>query len=52
MIAFPSKRLTPGFYVYGARVVAEMNPARKATYIGVPFAVGAPKVGKKPLSRR
>ena len=39
VIAFRSKRLKPGFYVYAARIVAEMNLARKATYIGVPFAV-------------
>jgi hypothetical protein len=52
VIAFPSKRLRPGFYVYGARVVSEMNPARKATYIGAAFAVGAPKIGRKPLSSR
>jgi hypothetical protein len=52
VIAFPSKRLRPGFYVYAARVVAEMNLARKATYVGVPFAVGAPKGVKKPLSQR
>jgi hypothetical protein len=29
-----------------------MNSARKASYIGVPFAVGTPKAGKKPLSSR
>ena len=39
VITFPSKRLKPGFYVYAARIVAEMNLARKATYVGVPFAV-------------
>jgi hypothetical protein len=52
VITFPSKRLKPGHYVYAARVVAEMNLARKATYVGVPFAVGTPKGGKKPLSSR
>jgi hypothetical protein len=52
VIAFPSKRLRAGFYVYAASVVAEMNPARKATYLGVPFAVGAPNRAKKPLSTR
>ena len=40
VIAFPAKRLRPGFYVYGSRIVAELNPARKATYIGRPFSVG------------
>ena len=52
VISFRSKRLKPGFYVYGARVTAEMNLARKATYVGLPFAVGAPKVPKKRLSAR
>ena len=52
VINFPSKRLRPGFYVYGAQVVAEMNVARKATYVGVPFAVGEPKIPKRALSAR
>jgi len=52
VIAFPSRRLRPGFYVYAARVWAEMNPARRANYVGVPFAVGTPKAGKKTLSSR
>jgi hypothetical protein len=39
VINFPSKRVKPGRYVYGARVVAEMNPVRKAVYIGKPFVV-------------
>ena len=39
VITFRRKRLKPGFYVYAARIVAEMNLARKATYVGVPFAV-------------
>jgi hypothetical protein len=47
VISFPTKRLRPGFYVYGARIVAEMNLTRKATYVGLPFAVGRPPVGKK-----
>jgi len=44
VITFPSKRLKPGFYVYGARVTAEMNAVRKSTYVGLPFAVGTPKL--------
>ena len=40
VIAFPARRLRPGFYVYGSRIVAEVNPARKATYVGRPFSVG------------
>ena len=47
VITLPSKRLKPGYYVYGARLVAEMNLARKATYIGVPFAVGTPKRSRR-----
>jgi hypothetical protein len=39
VISFRSKRLKPGFYVYGARITAEMNLARKSTYVGLPFAV-------------
>ena len=52
VIEFPRKQLKPGFYVYGARVTAEMNLARKATFVGLPFAVGEPKVSKRPLSMR
>jgi hypothetical protein len=52
VITFPSRRLKPGFYVYGARITAEMNLARKATYVGIPFAVGTPKVRKRGLSAR
>ncbi len=47
VIALPSKRLKPGYYVYGARLVAEMNLARKATYIGVAFRVGTPKRSRR-----
>ena len=43
VIQFPSKRLKPGYYVYGATVVAELDAARKATYVGIPFAVGDPR---------
>jgi hypothetical protein len=42
VITLPSRRLKPGYYVYGARVVAEMNLARKAAYVGRAFAVGKP----------
>jgi len=41
VIQFPSKRLKPGYYVYGATVVAELNARRKATYVSLPFRVGA-----------
>jgi hypothetical protein len=52
VINFPPRRLRPGFYVYGAQILAEMNVARKATYVGLPFAVGAPKIPKRGLSAR
>jgi hypothetical protein len=39
VITLPSKRLKPGFYVYAARIVAEMNLARRETYVGRAFAV-------------
>jgi hypothetical protein len=52
VITFPSKRLKPGFYVYGARITAEMNAVRRSTYVGLPFAVGTPKLPKKPLAAR
>ena len=41
VIAFPARRLKPGFYVYAARVVAELNLSRTATYVGKAFRVGA-----------
>ena len=41
VISFPARRLKAGYYVYGARIVAELNPTRKATYVGRPFSVGA-----------
>jgi hypothetical protein len=44
VIPFRAKRLRPGFYVYGARIVAELNPSRKAVYIGRAFSVGAASV--------
>lgn len=43
VITFPVRRLKPGFYVYAARIVAELNLARQATYVGKGFSVGATK---------
>jgi hypothetical protein len=40
VIPFRAKRLRPGFYVCAARIVAELNPSRKATYVGRAFSVG------------
>jgi hypothetical protein len=39
VVTLPSKRLKPGFYVYAARIVAELNLTRKASYIGKAFPV-------------
>jgi hypothetical protein len=41
VITFPARRLKSGFYVYAARIVAQLNPSRKATYVGRPFSVGS-----------
>ena len=42
VVNLPGKRVAPGYYVYAARLVAEMNLARKATYVGRAFQVGEP----------
>ena len=39
VIPFRAKRLKPGFYVCGAWIVADLNPHRKATYVGRAFSV-------------
>ena len=40
VVAFPTRRLKPGYYVYGARLLAELNLTRQATYVSRPFRVG------------
>ena len=40
VVTLPPKKLKPGYYVYAARLVAELYLARKATYVGKPFIVG------------
>jgi hypothetical protein len=40
VVTFRAKRLKPGYYVYAARIVAELNPSRKASYVGTAFNVG------------
>ena len=47
VISFPRKRLDPGYYVYAAQIVAELNLARRATYVGRPFRVGNPTLPAK-----
>ena len=48
VITFRRKKLEPGYYVYAARIVAELNLARKATYVGRPFLVGSLPAKRKP----
>ena len=40
VVTLPSRKLKPGYYVYAARLVAQVNLARQATYVGRPFRVG------------
>ena len=47
VVTLPSRRLKPGFYVYAARIVAEVNLARQATSVSRPFRVGEPAAKKK-----
>jgi hypothetical protein len=42
VVTLPSRRLQPGYYVYAARIVAELNLARRATFVGRAFRVGNP----------
>jgi hypothetical protein len=42
LIKFPGRPLPRGWYVYGVRLAAEMNPNRTATFVGRPFRVGHP----------
>jgi hypothetical protein len=40
LVKFRSRSLKPGWYVYGVRLAAEMNPRRTATFVSRPFRVG------------
>lgn len=40
LIRFPEKKLEPGWYAYGVKLAATMNPARNALFAGKPFRVG------------
>jgi hypothetical protein len=42
VVTLPARRVKPGYYVYAARIVAELNPARQSTYLGRTFRVGTP----------
>jgi hypothetical protein len=41
-VKLPSRTLPAGWYVYGARLAAEMNQTRTATFVSKPFRVGNP----------
>jgi hypothetical protein len=41
-VRFGRRTLTPGWYAYGARLSAAMNPQRTTTFFGRPFRVGKP----------
>lgn len=42
LVRFRKKRLKPGYYAYGMRLAAEMNPARTNTFVSGAFRVGDP----------
>jgi len=44
LIKFPGRPLARGWYVYGVRLAAEMNPSRRATFVSRPFRVGHPSL--------
>jgi hypothetical protein len=47
LIRLPAERLQPGYYVYGARLAAAMNPSRVAVFTSPAF-----RVTPKPLRKR
>jgi hypothetical protein len=42
LVKFPGRPLARGWYVYGIRLAAEMNPERTAAFVSRPFRVGHP----------
>jgi hypothetical protein len=46
VLKLPPKRLKPGHYAYGIRMVAEMNLARKIVFVSRAFRVGEPAAKK------
>jgi hypothetical protein len=50
-ITFKRRTLKPGYYVYGIRLTAEMNPARASFLMGKPFRLGPIDHGK-PKTRK
>ena len=51
LVHFPTKRLRPGYYVYGVRLAATMNPNRTSVFTSRPFRV-KPKTRPKRHHRR
>jgi hypothetical protein len=41
VVRLPARRVKAGFYVYGVRLSASMNPDRANVFVGKPFRVGA-----------
>jgi hypothetical protein len=50
VVRFRKQRLKPGYYVFGVRLAAEMNPVRTMTLVGGAFKVGEPKA--KPATKK
>jgi hypothetical protein len=48
VVRLPARRVKPGYYVYGVRLSASMNPERANVYIGRPFKV----VGRAPKPKK
>jgi hypothetical protein len=51
-IRFPRKTLKNGYYVYGLRLAATMNPGRTKLYVSKPFRVGPATPAKKKARKR
>ena len=51
VVTFRARRLKPGSYVYGIRMVATMNTQRSSLFVSKPFRVG-PATKPKPRKRK
>jgi hypothetical protein len=51
VVRFRKQRLKPGYYVFGIRLAAEMNPVRTITLVGGAFKVGEPKAKPAPKKK-
>jgi hypothetical protein len=51
-ISFPLRRVRPGYYAYGIRLIAEMNPTRVSVVMSPPFRVGKIDRTGKPTVRK